>query len=260
MTHRRCPWECDNGEQVISEFLLRKLLESSFCSWLRRVASGLFACPEESPHSTPCRWVRGEDDTPGAVMPPDRGESLYQGITNNSGMALPIPTKLEEPLVSALDSLVADGFYQSRSEAIRDAVRRLLEKNYLSRIRFLRIMAEISAQAIISKYSDLVTDIILYGSVAGGQVSENSDIDILVLVSTKVHESVSQAEIRVHETTYPIALACGAVITSIVLERRAFLDLCRRGQYYAREIVRAGISLHGLTLNELRKQRVPQKG
>jgi Arc/MetJ-type ribon-helix-helix transcriptional regulator len=62
-------------------------------------------------------------------------------------MGLPIPTKLEEPLIRALDKMVADGLYQSRSEAIRDSVRRLVERNYVSRISFLRIIAEnISAQ------------------------------------------------------------------------------------------------------------------
>lgn len=44
-------------------------------------------------------------------------------------VAFAIPTKLEEPLVRALDRLVADGLYQSKSEAIRDGVRRLVERN-----------------------------------------------------------------------------------------------------------------------------------
>jgi len=174
-------------------------------------------------------------------------------------MALPIPTKLEEPLVRALDALVADGFYQSRSEAIRDAVRRLVERNYVSRIRFLRVIGEISAQVILAKYSYAVTDIILYGSAATGEVSEDSDVDILVLVSTKGHESVGQLEVHLHETIYPIALACGCVVMPIVLARRKFLDLERIGEHFTREIVRHGISLHGTILNELRKQSVPKK-
>jgi Arc/MetJ-type ribon-helix-helix transcriptional regulator len=174
-------------------------------------------------------------------------------------MALPIPTKLEEPLVEALDRLVAEGFYQSRSEAIRDAVRRLVEKNYVSRTRFLRIIADISAQVILSIHPDIVTDIILYGSAASGQVSEDSDVDILVLISTKGRESPSKVEIRIHEATYPIALACGSVVTPIVVERMRFLELCRSGEHFAMEIIRYGIPLHGMILNELRKQTVPEK-
>ncbi len=175
-------------------------------------------------------------------------------------MALPIPTKLEEPLIRALDRLVADGLYQSRSEAIRDSVRRLVERSYLSKIRFLRIIAEIATQAILSKYKETVTDIILYGSLASGQVSEDSDVDILVLISTKGHESPSQVEMGIHEITYPIVLTSGSVITPIVLEKREFQKLYRKGEHFVSEIVRKGIPLHGMMLNELRKQTIPAKG
>jgi len=187
-------------------------------------------------------------------------EDLYPGITTVRHMGLPIPTKLEEPLVVALDRLVGDGLYQSRSEAIRDAVRTLVERRYVSKTRFLRVIAEISAQVILSAHSDTVTDIILYGSVATGRVSEDSDIDVLILVSVKGHESASQLEIRIHEITYSIALASGSVITPIVLEKRRFLALCRIGEHFAKEVVRHGIPLHGMILHELRKQTVPPKG
>jgi len=175
-------------------------------------------------------------------------------------MGLPIPTKLEEPLVKALDRMVADGLYQSRSEAIRDSVRRLVERNYVSRISFLRVIAEITAHVILSKYSRAVTDIILYGSLAGGQISEDSDVDILVLVSTKGRESPSHLEVCIHEITYPIALTSASVITPIVLEKRRFLDLYRSGEHFAEEIVRHATPLYGMSLNELRKQRIPAKG
>ena len=165
-------------------------------------------------------------------------------------MGLAIPTKLEEPLVAALDRLVADGLYQSRSEAIRDAVRRVVERSYVSKHHFLMVIAEITAQVILRDYSGRVTDIILYGSAATGQVSEDSDVDILVLVSGKGGEG--QAEVQIHEMVYPIALASGAVVTPIVLTRRRFLDLNREAEHFAREVIRHGISLHGTILNELR--------
>jgi len=175
-------------------------------------------------------------------------------------MGLPIPTKLEAPLVRALDGLVAEGLYQSRSEAIRDAVRRLVERNYISRVRFLTMIAEVSAQLILNEYGDAVTDIILYGSVATGRVSDESDIDILVLVSDTMSKNPSQVEIRIHEITYPVALSSASVITPIVLEKRRFLDLARERQYFAREIVKHGIEIKGTTLNELRKQGPSEKG
>lgn len=42
-----------------------------------------------------------------------------------------IPTKLTHKLVLGLDELVGDGWYSSRSEAIRAAVRELIEKKKL---------------------------------------------------------------------------------------------------------------------------------
>jgi len=177
-------------------------------------------------------------------------------------MGLAIPTKLEAPLVRALDGLVAEGLYQSRSEAIRDAVRRLVERNYISKVRFLRVIAEVSAQLILDEYGDAVTDIILYGSVASGSVSDDSDIDIdiLVLVSDTMGKNLSQVEIRIHEITYAVALSSGSVITPIVLSRRKFVDLAGEGQHFAREIGKYGIEIKGTTLNELRKHGLSEKG
>ncbi|MEM3381681.1 MAG: HEPN domain-containing protein [Candidatus Bathyarchaeia archaeon] len=174
-------------------------------------------------------------------------------------MVLPIPTKLEEPLIKALDRLVEDGLYQSRSEAIRDSVRRLVERSYISMARFLRIIAEIAAQTILIKYKDIATDIIVYGSVASGQTSEDSDVDILVLIFTEVHRSISQVEIGVHEVTYPIALASGTVITSIVLDRGRFIELYRKGEHFMSEVAKKGTSLHEEILNELRDRKYLRK-
>ena len=175
-------------------------------------------------------------------------------------MGLAIPTKLEAPLVRALDGLVAEGLYQSRSEAIRDAVRRLVERNYISKVRFLRVIAEVSAQLILDEYGDAVTDIILYGSVAAGLVSDDSDVDILVLVSDTTRKNLSQVEIRIHEITYAVALSSGSVITPIVLSRKKFMDLAGEGQHFVREIAMYGIEIKGTTLNELRKHRLSEKG
>jgi predicted nucleotidyltransferase len=150
--------------------------------------------------------------------------------------------------------------YQSRSEAIRDAVRRLVERNYISRVRFLTVIARVSAQLVVDEYGDAVTDIILYGSVATGRVSDDSDIDILVLASDRMGKNLSQVEIRIHEIVYAVALSSASVITPIVLDKREFLDLARREEHFVREIVKCGIALKGTTLNELRKQGPSKKG
>jgi predicted nucleotidyltransferase len=174
-------------------------------------------------------------------------------------MGLAIPTKLEPPLVRALDNLVAEGLYQSRSEAIRDAIRGLVERNYISRVRFLTVIARVSAQLVLDEYGDAVTDIILYGSVASGRASDDSDIDILVLVSDTTSKNLSQVEIRIHEIVYPVALSSASVVTPIVLSKSKFLDLFEQDQHFASEIVKHGIEIKGTTLNELRKSGLSEK-
>jgi len=45
-----------------------------------------------------------------------------------------IPAKVTERLVMELDELVKQGWYASRSEAIRDAIRELVKKTKLDRL------------------------------------------------------------------------------------------------------------------------------
>lgn len=45
-----------------------------------------------------------------------------------------VPAKMTEKLVQELDRLVEEGWYTSRSEAIRDAVRDLVERRRLHRL------------------------------------------------------------------------------------------------------------------------------
>lgn len=45
-----------------------------------------------------------------------------------------VPTKMTKKLLEELDRLVEEGWYASRSEAIRDAVRELEERRKLDRL------------------------------------------------------------------------------------------------------------------------------
>lgn len=45
-----------------------------------------------------------------------------------------VTTKLTERLTTELDALVDDGWYANRSEAVRDAVRDLVERKRLQRL------------------------------------------------------------------------------------------------------------------------------
>ncbi|KAF5424775.1 MAG: Transcriptional regulator, contains Arc/MetJ-type RHH (ribbon-helix-helix) DNA-binding domain [Candidatus Methanocomedens sp.] len=45
-----------------------------------------------------------------------------------------IPAKLTSKLVAELDALIKEGWYANRSEAIRDAVRSMVERKQLARL------------------------------------------------------------------------------------------------------------------------------
>ncbi|MCP8304653.1 MAG: nucleotidyltransferase domain-containing protein [archaeon] len=112
-------------------------------------------------------------------------------------MSKAIPTKLDKAIVDHIDRLVSKGLYVSRSEAIRDAVRELVAKRYISVSHFLRVMAEIAGEIIISNFPK-VTDVILFGSVATGEADMESDIDLLVLIESKNDVEAGEMEIRIH--------------------------------------------------------------
>ncbi len=46
-----------------------------------------------------------------------------------------VPIKMTKKLLEELDKLVGEGWYVSRSEAIRDAVRKLIEGRKLDRLQ-----------------------------------------------------------------------------------------------------------------------------
>ncbi|MEM2935697.1 MAG: nucleotidyltransferase domain-containing protein [Candidatus Bathyarchaeia archaeon] len=164
-------------------------------------------------------------------------------------MGLAVPTKLEEKLVEALDRLVSEGFYVSRSEAIREAVRRLVAEQYVSLQKFLRVIAEVVSETLTFNLGDQVTDVVLFGSVARGNATLDSDIDLLVLIK---HENASKVRRRLHEIVYPISLASSTPVTSIVMNRGEFIEWMKNGLNFAREIEKEGIQLHGDVLSLVR--------
>lgn len=173
--------------------------------------------------------------------------NLYYSIKymNNA-----IPTKLDKVIIEHIDRLVSEGFYVSRSEAIRDAVRNLIAERYITISRFLRAMAEIAGEIIIEKFSPIVTDVILFGSVATGKADIESDIDLLVLIESKTE--AGEMEIKTHEAIYPLSLAASIVFSAIVVHKDQFLNWLKEGSQFALEIVKKGVQIKGCMLDELR--------
>jgi len=165
-------------------------------------------------------------------------------------MDLAVPTKLDVKLVEALDRLVSEGFYVSRSEAIREAVRKLTAEQYMSLQNFLSVMARVASEVLASFFGDTVTDIVLFGSVCRGDVTLDSDIDLLVLL--KNWKDSSRIRRALHERIYPISLAANTPITLVVIAREEFNAWIKSKFSFAQEIIKEGLQLHGDILNLVR--------
>jgi len=164
-------------------------------------------------------------------------------------MSLAIPTKLDQKLVEILDRLVAEGLYVSRSEAIRDAVRKLAANQYVSLNRYLQTIATITSETIIYQLGNAITDIILFGSAARSEVTPDSDIDLLILTKQEKTHDIRK---RVHEIIYPISLAASTPITTIVITQKEFTTWTKNKLSFTEEILKEGIQLHGDILTHVR--------
>ena len=73
---------------------------------------------------------------------------------------------------------------------------------------------------LVDKYGDRIKDVILYGSHARGESTEDSDIDILILVD----DSLNHSEVResVGDLLFDILLESGELISVVVLPESFF--------------------------------------
>jgi len=166
-------------------------------------------------------------------------------------MSVVVPARLDRKLLRKLDELVDRGLYVSRSDAVRDAVRRIVIQAMEKEINYPtlhRLVADVSSQLIVANMKT-VTDVILYGSVARGESNGGSDIDLLVLVSD---EDEWKSESKLYDLLYPVMLSSEQVLTIYVLKRRTYRKLFLGGSSFARSIANEGVQLHGSILDEVR--------
>jgi len=169
-------------------------------------------------------------------------------------LAQVIPARLGKDLVRSLDRLISEGQYVSRSDAVRDAVRMLVQKNWSGPTspQMYRIVAEIASATVVERLGHTVTDIVLFGSVASGRQTDESDIDLLILVEGSPPDRTT---LNIVDELYTIMLASGTAITPIVYEQNEFRQMFREGIAFAQEVIDKGIPLHGAILDELRSQK-----
>ena len=98
-----------------------------------------------------------------------------------------IPLRVNNELTKKIDELIKKGIFRNRNEGIREGIRQLIKK-YDSQKEFnlqKTQLAQIIANYLKLYYSEDLEAIVLFGSVAKGTDSEDSDIDILALTRKK---------------------------------------------------------------------------
>lgn len=98
-----------------------------------------------------------------------------------------IPLRVNNELTNKIDELIKKGLFRNRNEGIREGIRQLIKKYDSQKESNLKKtqLAQIIANYLEMHYSEDIEAIILFGSVAKGTDSEDSDIDILVLTRKK---------------------------------------------------------------------------
>lgn len=98
-----------------------------------------------------------------------------------------IPLRVNNELTNKIDDLIKKGIFRNRNEGIREGIRQLIQKYDSQKDSNLKKtqLAQIIANYLKLYYTEDLEAIILFGSVAKGTDSENSDIDILVLTRKK---------------------------------------------------------------------------
>ncbi len=164
-------------------------------------------------------------------------------------MSAVIPARIERELMRKLDRLVKEGYYVSRSDAVRDALRELLAKYESSNLNVVyQAYAKVVALMLAHFFGDKISDIILYGSVVEGRADEESDIDLLILTPGDPFRLIFE----IVSVLYPIELELGVLFSINTYRNEDFVQAVRSGFLFEREIAEKGVSLLRGSGSELR--------
>ena len=163
-------------------------------------------------------------------------------------MSVVIPVRVPREVAEKIKQLVDVGLYPNRSTLIREALRRLIvSEGVAAQKSTLGKVAATLASVMIAWNEKTVTDVILFGSVAHGKATGESDVDLLVLVEKAEGWVVRQ---RLYDLVYPIIPVLGVDVSLIVIEKKRFIPMVRRGDPFALSVMTEGIQLHGGLLGE----------
>ena len=101
--------------------------------------------------------------------------------------------------------------------------------------RYQRVVDEFVRRAL-EKYKDRIDEIILFGSVARREASEDSDIDILVVGNVSLEELV--------DISFPILLEYEELISAKDMKKDYFEFLIREEYSLIRNVLKEGVVLY----------------
>jgi predicted nucleotidyltransferase len=164
-----------------------------------------------------------------------------------------IPLRIDESLVTGLDALVARGLFRNRNEALRQGTRDMIEK-YQNNVHEKRVIAsKIIANFLVSKYARLVTQVILFGSVARREDTEWSDVDLMVLLGKRVDYMMEREIIF---AIYSLIDRAGVVVSPHFQAEVPFYERARVPNSIEATIVKEGLVL---AKNESIKRHVKKR-
>ncbi|MHA1734618.1 MAG: nucleotidyltransferase domain-containing protein [Promethearchaeota archaeon] len=94
-----------------------------------------------------------------------------------------IPLRVDEALSGGIDALIASGKFRSRNEGIREGIRMVIQRYGPRRDSARFVVAKLSANFLSGLATGEVDAVVLFGSVARGTDTRESDVDLLVLTS-----------------------------------------------------------------------------
>ena len=166
-------------------------------------------------------------------------------------MSAVVPVRVPREVVERIRELIEAGVFSNRSALVREALRRLVASEGVSGQKGAlgKAVAEMASVMIVWN-EETVTDVVLFGSVARGDASFASDVDLLVLVEGAEGWVVRQ---RLYDLIYPVIPALGVDVSLIVIDRKHFIRMIGEGDPFALSVVREGVQLHGGLLDEYSK-------
>lgn len=157
-------------------------------------------------------------------------------------MSRVVPARLPLDLARGLEQQVRSGRYRNRSEVIKEATRLFLSSGGRSRASAAAMTASRAASLMIAWNVPEVEAISLYGSVARGEASSQSDIDLLVVVGRGEAWRVRR---RLYELIYPLMAGLEVDISLLVVTRTGWNEMVAGNDPVALSILEEGKPLWG---------------